>query len=135
MTQMDRWHPSRRAEVGSGAMVWIDPEGDAWSGEVRAAGTIRSSEGCSRKTVGAEAPGNGDLGRQVEGIGRLSIIPGPSSRAGRCSTFEGEERKFLSVIPLDDEICADIRVLSLLRRSRAQCLLYVIIQEIEVLPK
>ena len=37
------------------------------------------------------------MGRQVEGIGRLSIIPEPNSLAGRCGTFEGEKRKFLSV--------------------------------------
>ena len=35
--------------------------------------------------------------RQVEGNGRLSIVPRPRSRAGRCGTFEGEKRKFLSV--------------------------------------
>jgi hypothetical protein len=42
------------------------------------------------KTVGEEAPGSGDVGRQVEGIGRLSTVPRPSSRVGRCGTFEGE---------------------------------------------
>ena len=44
-----------------------------------------------------KTPGPRDVGRQVEGIGRLSIIPGPNSLAGRCGTFEGEKRKFLSV--------------------------------------
>lgn len=82
-------------------MVRIDLEADAWSGEVRAAGAIRGTGRRSPKTVGEKAPESGDVRRQVEGIGRLSIIPGPSSRAGRCGTFEGEKRKFLSVTGAD----------------------------------
>ncbi len=46
---------------------------------------------------GGGGSGAGGVGRQVEGIGRLSIVPRPSSRVGRCRTFEGEKRKFLSV--------------------------------------
>jgi len=34
------------------------------------------------------------------GIGRLSIVPGPASLTGRCGTFEGEKRKFLSAMSL-----------------------------------
>ncbi len=48
---------------------------------------------------GGGGSGAGDVGRQVEGNGRLSIVPGPRSRVGRCGTFEGEKRKFLSVRP------------------------------------
>ena len=47
--------------------------------------------------MGEKAPGSGDLGRQVEGIVRLSIVPRSRSRVGRCVTFESEKRKFLSV--------------------------------------
>jgi len=61
-------------------------------------GGFGAQEGVHRRQWGKKAPGSGDVGRQVEGIGRLSIIPGPSSRAGRCGTFQGEKRKFLSVI-------------------------------------
>jgi len=43
--------------------------------------------------------GAGGVDGQVEGISRLSIVPEPKSRVGRCGTFEGEKRKFLSVNP------------------------------------
>ena len=47
---------------------------------------------------GGGGSGAGDVVRQVEGNGRLSIVPRPRSRAGRCGTFEGEKREFLSVL-------------------------------------
>ncbi len=46
---------------------------------------------------GGGGSGARGVGRQAEGNGRLSIVPGPRSRVGRRGRFEGEKRKFLSV--------------------------------------
>lgn len=42
---------------------------------------------------GGGGSGAGDVGRQVEGNGRLSIVSEPRSRVGRCGTVEGEKKE------------------------------------------
>ncbi len=62
---------------------------------------------------GGGGSGAGDVGRQVEGNGRLSIVRRPSSRAGSCGAFENEKRKFLSVTTViceHDMISASFRI-------------------------
>jgi len=68
--------------------------------DVSAGGRSGVRTGGHRRRWGFWTPVSEDGDRQIEGIGRPSIVRGPDSQVGRYGSFEGEKRKLLSVVLL-----------------------------------